>query len=176
MVLDDNIKHYKKELGDLPLWLKYAVAIATIFGTIFGGWGVYIVISDKNNKDRLLDSTTATSSIPINITSILSMALHKDTAMEQRDFLNKYEDVKVFVDGYFKDILNYGENYQVFIDSSLLPFGNMPIVCSLDNLSEDEKRELFLFKKRDKVLLRGVFTGGNYNGIAWYVKECRVEK
>lgn len=176
MVLDDNIKNYKRELRDIPLWLRYTVAVATIFGTLFGGWGLYIVVSDKNNKERLLGNTTATSSIPINITSIVSIALRKDTAMEQRDFLNKYDNVKVFVDGYFKDILNYGENYQVFIDSSLLPFRNIPIVCSLDNLSEDEKRELLLFKKRDKVLLRGVFTGSNYNGIAWYVKECRVER
>lgn len=174
--LGEEIKKYKKEIKDIPLWLKYSVAFSTVFGAIFGFWGVYVVINDNNSRDKLLGSATATSSVPIDVTTILDMAYRKDTAMEQKEFLNKYKDVKVFVDGYFKDIINYGEGYNIFLDSSIISFKNIPVVCSLNNLDEDEKREIFLLKKRDRVFFEGIFTGSSYNGAAWYIKDCSIKK
>ncbi len=118
--MDNGIKKYTNEIKGLPLWIQSMVAISTILGTIFGAWGLYIVISDKYSSFDYLISKTATSTVPINIVDVLSKANSKDTFMEQSDFLEKYRNIEIYSHGYFKNIskLDYGEKYYVYIDSS----------------------------------------------------------
>ncbi len=45
METKDEIKGYANDVRDLPIWLKYALALFAIlgtFGTLFGAWGTLL--------------------------------------------------------------------------------------------------------------------------------------
>lgn len=171
MPIEDQIEKYKNDVKDIPLWVKYVVAGATIFGTVFGGWGIYILLNQPDPTQVVINrpiSENATSTI--NISDLLSKALALDTVIERQDFLTKYVGDFVYGEGEVKQVSRYGNKLLVDFD-----INNQTIICPQDEDAKSGKQLLLL--KGKTASFSGVFTYKeyfNYNGLI--IDDCVLQK
>ncbi len=171
MPTEDKIEQYKNDIRDLPLWVKYVVASATIFGTGFGGWGIYILLNQPTPAPITINrsiSDNATSTI--NISDLLSKALALDTVIERQDFLTKYVGDLVHGEGRIKQVSRYGNKLLIDFD-----INGQTIICPQDEDAKNEKQLLLL--KGKTASFSGVFTYKeyfNYGGLI--IDNCVLRK
>ena len=133
---------------NFPSRLHSISAIATILAF---GFGVYVYFYPEStsilggNIDTQSDSVLATSTV--NISDVFSKYHSLATALEQRNFLEKYKDAKVIGSGTFKNIDKPSDNY--FLVSIQV-----------------------LFKKDQDINFTGVFTMSAVFGGGWSIREC----
>lgn len=171
MAEENKIKKYKSDIKDIPLWIKYVVAGATIFGTVFGGWGVYILLNQPTPTQVVgNNSAPQNATSTINISDLLSKALTLDTIIERQDFLTKYVGDLVYGGGKIKQVSRYGNKLLVDFD-----INSQTIICPQDEDAKNEKQLLLL--KGKTASFSGIFTYKeyfNYDGLI--IDDCVLEK
>lgn len=163
----NKIKKYTGDIKDLPIWLKYVVAVATIFG----GFGLYSFFSAPIYIQVPVNNTVSENATStISISNLLSKALALDTIIERQDFLTKYIGDQVYGESKVKQISRYGDKF--FVDFNI---NNQIISCPQDNNEKNEKQLLFLKGKTVKFV--GIFTYEKYfeNG-GLIIDNCVLQK
>jgi len=168
---ESKIERYKNDIKDLPLWLKYVGVGATVFGTIFGGWGIYIILNQPVPSQTILNNPTSENATStINISDLLSKALALDTVIERQDFLTKYVGDLVYGKGEIKQVSRYGNKLLVDFD-----INNQIIICPQDEDTRSEKQLLLL--KGKTASFSGIFTYTeyfNYKGLV--IDNCILQR
>jgi len=171
MRTESKIERYKNDIKDLPLWLKYIGVAATVFGAIFGGWGIYIILNQPTPIQTIVaNSISENATSTVNISDLLSKALTLDTVIERQDFLTKYVGDLVYGEGKVKQISRYGNKLLIDFD-----INNQTIVCPQDENVENEKQLLFLRGKTTSFF--GTFTYKeyfNYKGLI--IDDCILQR
>ena len=171
----NRFQKYANNIKDIPLWLKYIVAGATIFGVLgvlFSGWG--LLKSPASTQTKVEISTNnpienATSTILIS--DLLSKALSLGTVVERQDFLTKYIGSKIHGMGSVKQISRAG-NSGFLVDINVNGT-TITITCPRDANEESEKT-LLLMKGRD-VYFTGIFTYQNYVDHGLVIDDCELK-
>lgn len=162
-----DIKENLKELRGLPIWIQYLVAIATVFGTIFGGWGLYIILNqEKLVEDKITYADTATST---NLSELFSKALSYKTVLDRQNFLEKYMNSPVYGKGTVSEISKAGDRF--FLDITV---ENVLFTCSQEKNIENERKIPLL--KGKTVSFRGIFTYSNVYGHGLSIDDCELIK
>ncbi len=165
MDIKGEIKQHTNEIRNLPVWIQYLVAIATIFGTVFGGWGLYVVINQKSTVVVPITNNSGVATSTPNLSDILSKALSLETVIERQDFLNKYKDGVVTGQGMVEEVSRSGSGFLVDIKIS-----GQTVTCSQDSSEEVEKRLLLLQGK--KVRFSGKFPFTSIFGHGLAIDDC----
>lgn len=168
---ESKIEKYKNDIKDVPLWVKYVVSGATIFGTVFGGWGIYILLNQPAPTQAIINRPTSENATStINISDLLSKAFTLDTIIERQDFLTKYVGDLVYGEGKIKQVSRYGN--KILVDFNI---NNQTIICPQDEDVKNEKQVLLL---KDKTAsFSGIFTYKeyfDYDGLV--IDDCVLKK
>ena len=157
---------------DIPVWLKYLVAVATVLGV---GWAVYIYfipnmefVSGSPVTHSEIENEIATSTL--NISDILAKYNALDTNLEQRNFLEKYRDVKIYGRGTYKNIDKPSDRFLVTINVST------GLVSCYTNGDLETEQKLNLLKIGQTINFTGTFTTSGTWGGGWTVYDCIVSK
>ena len=171
----NKFQKYTDDIKDIPLWLKYVVAGAAIFGTLFGGWGLYITLKYPTPTSTTIEIPAnnpivqnATSTIAIS--DLLSKALSLDTVVERQDFLTKYVGSQIHGSGNVKQISRAG-NDGFLVDISV---NGTTVTCPQDANEETEKKLLLL--KGKNVYFTGTFTYQNYVDHGLGIGDCELKE
>ncbi|MBI1999435.1 MAG: hypothetical protein HYS74_02160 [Parcubacteria group bacterium] len=170
MEAKEEIKKITNEFRNIPLWLQYTVAFATIFGTLFGGWGIYIV-STRPGPEKIVEESKIEKPVDaIDLVELLIKALTYETVLERQDFLTKYVGSKIYGKGQAKQISRYGSNS--FLVDILV--NKVMVSCRQDANAETEKELLLL---QDKVInFTGNFTYTSIFEHGLEIGECKLQK
>ena len=168
----DKIKKQDNFMKDIPLWLKYLVAVATVIGV---GWTVYIyfipgggfVLGSPITHSEA-ENETATSTL--NISDILAKYNALDTNLEQRNFLEKYRDAKIYGRGIYKNIDKPGDRFLITVNVST------GLVSCYTNGDLETEQKLSLLKIGQTVNFTGTFSTSVTWGGGWSVDDCIVAK
>ena len=153
------------------MWLQYSVAVATIFGAVFGGWGIYIVLTSQTSQQNPTLSTSETGTSTIRLSDIFARYNAMNRAIDQQIFLKDYVGVNVYGMGSFNNLAEaLGEEGTYYL------YLNTPgalIMCEFDNTDEVTKRRLDLLTSGNKVDFFGTFTGSiSIGGDSWSIRNC----
>ena len=163
METKQEIKRYMNDVKDLPLWLKYTIAILTILSIT---WGIYVGFKPTESTQGIISnpmSNNATSTI--NISDIFTKAVKLDSVLERQDFLKKYIGSKIYGKGSVTEVSRYGDGY--LIDTTI---SGQLVSCFLDYSEENEKRVLLL--KDKTVNFFGTFTFTNIFDHGLFIDDC----
>ncbi|MBI2888294.1 MAG: hypothetical protein HYY10_00015 [Candidatus Liptonbacteria bacterium] len=149
MEAKEIIRNIQSDIKDVPLWLKYLVAIATIFGTLFGGWGLLVVLNTTSNK--IIDNPIFNATSTINISDVLSKAVALDTVLERQDFLTKYIGSSVRGEGVVKEVSRVGDGFLIDIRVN-----EQKLTCPQAKSGENER--LLPLLQGKKINFIGTFT------------------
>lgn len=169
MDLKEEIKKHTSEVRGLPIWIQWGVAVATIFGTIFGGWGVYIVLTQNEPIVVPITSSGENVSSTPSLSDILSKALALETVIERQDFLNKYKDSVVRGEGTVEEVSRSGSGF--LVDIKVV---GQTITCSQESNENIEKQLLLLQNK--KVQFYGKFPFTNIFGHGLAIDDCVLSR
>lgn len=160
-------RNIQESLKDIPLWLKWVVAIVAVLVFL---WEVYIYFSPifVNNSGFSLqapvdDSDMATSTTQLS--AILNKALTFDTVIERQDFLTKYIGDQVSGQGTIKDISRFGGTLLIDID-----FSPKDVNCNQEASEENEKKWLLAKGRRIEFIGKFPFFGTPEHGLN--IDEC----
>ncbi len=162
-----NVKERVAEMKQVPLWLQYAVAIATIFGAVFGGWGLYIVLMSNDQFTAEVGSKNATSTIAIS--TLLTKALTLGTVVERQDFLIKYIGSSVNGRGMITEVTRGGSGFIVDIGVSA-GISTATLTC-LQEATQEMERQLPLLKGK-AVKFSGTFTYQDISDHGMEINDC----
>ncbi len=168
-------KNISEPTGDIPLWFKWVVGIATTLAFV---WGIYIYF----NPNLQTVSTVPISTLDLNknrfatTTPNLVDIFSKTNSMldlDKENFLKDYENGPVYAVGAaFENINSSGEGFIVRMTVERNMIG-----CAF---GPEFRKELLLLKKRDKVDFYGIFTGSGLGGYGdinpWYITDCFLLK
>lgn len=127
---ESKIEKYKNDIRDLPLWLKYVLAIFAIVGTgsaVFAAWIGYGTLTSETPVQVVINSENNNTLNTANISDLFLKALALDTVLERQDFLAKYVGDLVYGKGKIKQVSRYGNKLLVDFD-----INNQTIICPQD--------------------------------------------
>jgi len=177
MDLKEEIIKHTTEVKNLPMWIQYVVAGATIFGTVFGGWGLYVVINQKSTvvvpTAVLISGGSGVPTSTPNLSDILSKARSLETDIERQDFLERYVGSTVVAQGGVSEVKRSGTSEffgtsEFSVDVEVL---GQTIACPQEASEENERRLLLL--KGKEVQITGKFPSTKMWGIGFIrIDEC----
>jgi hypothetical protein len=169
METNESIKKYTDDVKDLPLWIKYTLALSAILGTLgtlFGAWGTYVVVmSPESIKVIASNSNLENATSTVNISDMFNKATALDSVLERQDFLKKYIGSKIYGKGSVTEVSRSGDGYIVDIT-----IAGQLVSCQLTGSEENEKRVYLL--KGKTVSLTGTFTFSNIFGHGLDIDNC----
>jgi len=161
-----EIKKYTDDVKDLPLWLKYALAVFAILGTFGTLFGVYVTLRYPAPIPIITDnSTTGNATTTINLSDMFAKANDLDSVLERQDFLEKYIGSKIYGKGSVAEVSRSGDGYIVDVKIA----GHL-VSCQLNGGEENERRVPLL--KGKTVSLTGTFTFTNIFGHGLDIDDC----
>ena len=169
MGIKKDIKQYASDVRNLPLWLQYVLAVATIFGTVFGGWGIYIVLQAQGGNESNSESIYGSATSTLEISEIISKAVDLDTVVERQDFLKKYVGSIVRGEGSVNQVSRVGNGFMVDV-----VINRQMISCPQDESEENEKKLLLL--KGKVIQFIGVFTFTEIYGHGLEISNCEMKE
>ena len=169
MDLKGEIKKHTTEVRNLPMWLQYVVAGATIFGTVFGAWGVYIVLNPRNNNTIPTVTGSGVATSTVDLSEILSKALSLETVVERQDFLNKYKGSIVTAQGTVTEVSRSGNGFIVDIKVS-----GQTVTCPQEPNQDLERQVLLLQGKRVQLIGKFPFTSIWEHGLG--IDDCALTR
>ena len=169
MNIKEEIKQHTNEIKNLPVWIQYLVAVATIFGTVFGGWGLYVVINQENTVVVPITNNNGVATSTPNLSDILSKALSLETVIERQDFLNKYKDSVVTGQGIVEEVSRSGNGFLVDVKIS-----GQTVTCSQEP-SENLEKQLLLLQGK-KIQFSGKFPFTNIFGHGLAINDCVLSR
>ena len=171
-VARDKIKWQDKNVKDVPIWLKYLAAIATILAVILAVYVYFVPDGSMIFSSPIIQPETehniATSTL--NISDILAKYNALDTNLEQRNFLEKYRDVKIYGRGTYKNIDKPSDRFLITINVST------GLVSCYTNGDLETEQKLNLLKIGQTINFTGTFTTSGTWGGGWTVYDCIVSK
>lgn len=171
-----GVEKYVEDIKDLPLWLKYALAVFAIvgtLGTIYGAWGTYRMLHPQLPAQIGVGAAeTAVSTSTINISDIFSRYNDMDRAIDQQKFLKDYLNIKIAGVGSFDNISgSFNEEDGTYYLHLTVSGGK--ISCQFNNTDEITKRKLDLLRSGSRVNFLGTFTGSTIVGSErWFIRDC----
>jgi hypothetical protein len=156
---DESSKKTWFSMDNPIMWIIATLLVAGIIYLFSNYSSVFGSLMTNSNKQLSATST-------INISDVLSRSNSMSTSLQREDFLAKYKDTQVQGSGKYTDISRFGDGYVLTLDIS----GN-PVSCAFDQSLD---KRLALFGKGDTVSFSGTFTGGNINGVSWFIQNCSL--
>ena len=86
----EEIQKYTDDIKDLPIWLKYILAIFSILGTLGTFFGIYVTQKYPLPVQAISDNTTSGNATTTNISEMFNKATSLNSVLERQDFLKKY--------------------------------------------------------------------------------------
>ena len=160
-----EIKKYTDDVKDLPIWLKYTLALFAILGTSGTLFGVYVTLKYPTPVQVYTGNSTGNATTAINIADIFNKANDLSSVLERQDFLKKYIGSKVYGKGPVTEISRSGDGYVVDIT-----IAGQLVSCQLTGDEENERRVYLL--KGKTVSLTGTFTFSNIFGHGLDIDNC----
>lgn len=159
--------------SDIPLWLKWAVAIVTILALL---WGVYTYFVPNWSNTLLFAqapsvNTDDVATSTIKISEIFSRYNDMNRAIDRQNFLKSFIGVTVSGAGSYNDLAgSYGTDSTFYL---YLNVSGTYIACGFYDVNEDTKRKLDLLRAGSKVSFFGTFMGSTLNeGNSWFIRDC----
>jgi hypothetical protein len=169
METNESIKKYADDVKDLPLWIKYTLALSAILGTLgtlFGAWGTYVVVmSPESIKTITNGSNLENATSTVSISDMFNKATALDSVLERQDFLKKYIGSKIYGKGSVTEVSRSGSGYLVDIS-----IAGQLVSCPLSDSEENEKRVLLL--KGRTVNFTGIFPFTNIFDHGLAIDDC----
>ncbi|HEY4487269.1 MAG TPA: hypothetical protein VI483_00725 [Candidatus Paceibacterota bacterium] len=160
---------------DIPLGLKWVVAIVAILAFV---WGVYIYFNPKWQTVPVVSSANMTpnrsnfSTTTPDLLDIYNRAFSYDILADRQDFFKKYIHTNIYGDGTVREISKLSDKYILEIT-----IGDYSILCPQE-LTENFERSYPLLKGKS-VRFYGVFTYSTYFGYSnnqLVIDPCSFER
>lgn len=150
------------------------IAIAIISIPWWPGWGHWIKQESVGISTATSSSVETIATSTLNIATILDKNFTFSTEAEKRDFREKYLNEEVYGVGKFVN-RDKVENYRQYL---YLAVGRYPVVCVLENPSEELVKKLTLLTSDSKFVFTGFFTGSGMAFAAvegsWVINNCTL--
>lgn len=163
----DKIKQ-KWKIKDIPLWLKYVVAIVSIAGLLLA---TYAYIKPNNKGIFFQPNVNGTSELAtstINISDVFEKVKTLGTSFEKQKFLEGFKDKQIYGVGLYVDFFDSDRRIYFLI----VNVSNNNIACVLENRDDELEQRLMLLKKDSKVVFSGIFTNMALNGKYLEINNC----
>lgn len=154
---------------DIPLWLKWLVAVAAVLVLLWGIYTYFFPNSSSLGMNLIHSPETGMATSTINISDILTKLNGMNTSLEAENFLKNYTNTNVYGSGSFENIAQPAQDFIVTISVS-----GGEVSCDFD-FSTSTQESLLLLQKGQKIAFTGIFTGdtdGDNGG--WYVSNCAL--
>lgn len=164
-----KIESYKNDIKDLPLWLKYALALFTLFGTVGPFLPIWVWLNDVPIQPTVYQTSCSATST-INILDVLSKNDSLGSAYDKQEFLKDYLGEKTCGVGSYVDFYKSGEVFRVLIDVQ-----NHILSCGLSEYNSDIDlgKRLRLLKKGQEMTFFGKFTNSFSDGAYRIIDDCK---
>jgi len=163
----EEIKKYTDDIKDLPLWLKYTLAVFAILGTLGTFFGIYVALKYPLPIQVTTNSTASGNATTTNISDMFNKASALDSVLERQDFLKKYIGSKIYGKGPVTEVSRSGNGYLVDIS-----IAGQTVSCPLSSSEENDRRVPLL--KGKTVNFTGTFPFTNIFDHGLAIDDCVI--